>query len=71
MLHLAALPKAKPSRPFKLDKRQERHRRYLRRAIQEVEYCLEEFRLGQDQTHMQRQEYTTSDYAPGPILPAA
>ena len=63
LLHLGNPPQSKALTPFKLDSRQERHRRYLRRAIQEVEYCLEEFRLGQDQTHVQHQECTTSDYA--------
>ena len=63
LLHLGNPPQSKALTPFKLDRRQERHRRYLRRAIQEVEYCLEEFRLGQDQTHVEHQECTTSDYA--------
>ena len=63
LLHLGNPPQSEALTPFKLDSRQERHRRYLRRAIQEVEYCLEEFHLGQDQTHVQHQECTTSDYA--------
>jgi len=37
LLHLGNPPQSKALTPFKLDRRQERHRRYLRRAIQEVE----------------------------------
>ena len=61
LLHLAIPPQSEGLIPYKLDERQERHRRYLRRAIQEVDYCVEELRRGQEQRRAGHEKPTLSD----------
>jgi len=61
LLHLATPPQSDALMTYKLDERQERHRRYLRRAIQEVDYCVEELHIGQTQPQAEYAKCTLSD----------
>jgi V/A-type H+/Na+-transporting ATPase subunit I len=63
LLHLVNPPQSEVLLPFKLDPRQERQRRYLRRAIQEVEYSLEELKVEAGQSALVQREWTISDFA--------